>query len=99
VFRPLHIARASLICRLVYIQHTSLVITQIALALLIIINNGRSILVIQRYKPKTSNIKTILFNLAKLSTALTAIYKIIFLLIYLFLSSFFKILYTQYNSI
>jgi hypothetical protein len=65
-----------------------LVITQIALAFLIIISNNKFILVILNYKPIISNIKTILFGLDELLTALTVIYKILFLLIYLFLSFF-----------
>jgi hypothetical protein len=47
------------------------------------------ILVILRYKSKTSNVKTILFNLAKLLTTLTAIYKIIFLINMFVLELFF----------
>jgi hypothetical protein len=98
VFRLLRIARASLTCCLAYNQRIFLVAAQITSALLAIIDDGGFILVILRYKLKTSNIKTILFGLAELLTALTAIYKIIFLLICLFLSSSFIILYTQYNS-
>ena len=99
VFGLLRIARASLTCRLAYNQHTSLVAAQIASALLAMIGDGASISVILRYKPKTSNIRTILSGLAESLTALTAIYKIISLLICLFLSSVFRILYTQYNSV
>jgi hypothetical protein len=93
VFRLLYIARALLICCLVYNQCIFLVITQIALALLVIISDDRFILVILRYKLKISNVKTILSGLVKLLIVLTAIYKIISLLMCLFLSSSFMILY------
>jgi hypothetical protein len=73
----LRIAKALLTCRLVYSQRTSLVVAQIALALLAIIGDGGSISVILRYKPKTSNVRTILSGLVKLLTALTVICKII----------------------
>jgi hypothetical protein len=99
VFRPLRIAKALLTCRLVYSRRTSLVATQIALALLTIVGNNAFISVILTYKPKTSNIKAILSSLAELLTALTVIYKIISLLICLSLSSVFRILYVQYNNI
>jgi hypothetical protein len=98
VFELLRIAKALLTCCLVYNRRTSLVVAQIALALLAIVNNSRSISVILGYKPKTSNIKTILSGLAESLTVLTAIYKIISLLICSFLSSSFIILYIQRNS-
>jgi hypothetical protein len=98
VFRLLCIARALLTCCLTYNRRTSLDTAQIALALLAIIGDDRFISVILGYKPKTSNIKTILSSLAESLTALTAIYKIISLLICLSLSSFFMILYARYNS-
>jgi hypothetical protein len=93
VFRLLRIVRALITCCLVYSQYTSLVITQIALAFLAIVSDGRSISVILRYKPKISNIRIILFGLAESLIALIVIYKIIFLLMCLFLSFFFRILY------
>jgi hypothetical protein len=99
VFGLLHIVRALLTCHLAYNRRTSLVAAQIASALLAIISDGRSISVILGYKPKTSNVRTILSGLAELLTALTAIYKIISLLICSFLSSAFRILYTQHNSV
>jgi hypothetical protein len=99
VFRLLYIARALLTCCLVYNRRTSLVVAWIASDLLTIVNDNVFISVILRYKPKTSNVRIILSGLAELLTALTAIYKIIFLLMCLFLSSSFRILYAWCNGV
>jgi hypothetical protein len=98
VFGPLRIARASLTCRLAYNRRTSLVAARITSALLAIVSDGGSISVILRYKPKTSNVRTIPSGPAESLTALTAIYKIISLSICLSLSSAFRISYTRRNS-
>jgi hypothetical protein len=98
VFRLLHIARALLTCCLAYNRRTSLVTARIASAFLAMISDGGSISVILKYKLKTSNVRTILSGLAELLTVLTAIYKIIFLLICLSLSFFFMILYARHNN-
>jgi hypothetical protein len=99
VFRLLRITKALLTCCLAYNRRTSLVTAQIALALLVMIGDSAFISVILRYKPKISNVRTTLSGLAELLTALIVIYKIIFLLMCLFLSSSFRILYARRNSV
>jgi hypothetical protein len=61
---------------------------QITLALLVINGDRVSILIIYGYALKTKKVGIILFNLAKLLIAFTAICKFISLLTYLSISSF-----------
>ena len=99
VFRLFFIVSIFLTQRSTYRRQTSLVAIQIASALLITDSNGVSILVIHKYAPKTKKVGIILFSLAKLLIAFTAIYKLISLLTYSSTSSSRMISQAYYNRV
>jgi hypothetical protein len=86
VFRLFLIASVLLTCCFTYRRHTSLVAAWVTIALLITNSNKVLLLVILRYTLKANRVSIILFSLAKSFIALTTIYRIISLLIYLLTS-------------